>query len=208
MNIPPIIEVGDVPERVAALYEAIDDPDFQLCYDASNFIQCGCDSWKAYLAQRDRTGYYHMKDCTDGVEVPLGSGQGHIRDILFDLAKRGYDGFLTLEPHTFKYALMKIPVYLLPPVGKLKERLPRDAVGEIARADLNGERRKALFEAFRKCGKALFAAPREKQRLAAFREQVYERAAQSAACARYEGILHTRPHYSAIPLRDAYFSLR
>lgn len=111
---------GDVPERVAALYEAIDDPDFQLCYDASNFIQCGCDPWKAYLAQRDRTVYYHMKDCTDGVEVPLGSGQGHIRDILFDLAKRGYDGFLTLEPHTFKYALMKIPVYLLPPVGKLK----------------------------------------------------------------------------------------
>ena len=111
---------ADVPERVAAVYEEINDPDFVLCYDASNFIQCGCDPWQAYLAQRDRTVYYHLKDCTDGVEVPLGTGQGHIREILFDLTARGYDGFLTLEPHTFKYALMKIPVYLLPPAGKLK----------------------------------------------------------------------------------------
>lgn len=110
---------GDVPERVKALYDAIGDPDFVLCYDASNYIQCGCDPWKAYEALRDYTVYYHMKDCTEGVEVPLGTGQGRIKDIIGDLAARGYDGFLTLEPHTFKYALLKIPVYLLPPVGKI-----------------------------------------------------------------------------------------
>jgi hypothetical protein len=60
-----------------------------------------------------------MKDCIDGVEVPLGMGQGQIQDIINDLVKSGYDGFLTLEPHTLKYALLKRIVYTLP-IKKLK----------------------------------------------------------------------------------------
>lgn len=111
---------ADVPDRVIALYKAVNNPQYQLCFDASNYIQCGADPWTAYKTVKPFTVYYHMKDCLDGIEVPLGTGQGRIADILRDLISGGYDGFLTLEPHTFKYALLKRAVYVLPPVGKLK----------------------------------------------------------------------------------------
>lgn len=111
---------GDTPERVLQLYNAIKHPNFALCYDASNYIQCDCDPFDAYNKVKEYTIYYHMKDCIDGVEVPLGIGQGRIQDIITDLVKSGYDGFLTLEPHTLKYALLKRIVYLLP-LKKLKD---------------------------------------------------------------------------------------
>lgn len=105
---------GDTPERALALYQTLEHPQFRLCYDASNYIQCGVDPWKAYQQTKAHTVYYHMKDCIDGVEVPLGTGQGHIRDILADLEKSGYSGFLTMEPHTMLYAMTKIPLFLIP----------------------------------------------------------------------------------------------
>jgi Sugar phosphate isomerases/epimerases len=105
---------GDTPERVLKLYKAIDSPQYKLCFDASNYIQCGCDPWAAYQATKPYTVYYHMKDCTDGVEVPLGMGQGQIERILTDLIGGGYDGFLTLEPHTAKYAVLKKLFYVCP----------------------------------------------------------------------------------------------
>lgn len=110
---------GDTPERALRLVRALDSSHFRLCYDASNYIQCGCDPWQAYLMTKQYTVYYHMKDCLNGIEVPLGEGSGRIADILTDLVKCGYDGYLTLEPHTAKYALLRHAVYLLPPVGKL-----------------------------------------------------------------------------------------
>ncbi|MDR0854771.1 MAG: sugar phosphate isomerase/epimerase [Christensenellaceae bacterium] len=107
---------GDTPERALALYHALNHPNFKLCYDASNYIQCGVDPWKAYEATKEFTVYYHMKDAINGIEVPLGMGEGHIKEILADLAARGYDGFLTLEPHTAKYALLKRVFYCLFPL--------------------------------------------------------------------------------------------
>ncbi|MDR1940375.1 MAG: sugar phosphate isomerase/epimerase [Clostridiales bacterium] len=105
---------GDVPDRVLELYDALDHPNFKLCYDASNYIQCGIDPWEAYQKTKKYTVYYHMKDCLDGVEVPLGEGRGKIAEIIADLKARGYNGFVTLEPHTAKYALTKKLVYILP----------------------------------------------------------------------------------------------
>ncbi|MDR2046430.1 MAG: sugar phosphate isomerase/epimerase [Clostridiales bacterium] len=105
---------GDIPERALWLYVKLSHPQFKLCYDASNYIQCGADPWAAYEATREYTVYYHMKDCIDGVETPLGMGRGRIADIIKDLNERGYDGFLTLEPHTAKYALLKKAFYILP----------------------------------------------------------------------------------------------
>jgi sugar phosphate isomerase/epimerase len=109
---------GDVPERVLRLYNEINNPQFKLCYDASNYIQCKTDPYEAYLKVKPFTVYYHMKDCQNGVEVPLGTGQGNIQEIINDLVKSKYDGFLTLEPHTVKYALLKRLYYKLPIVGK------------------------------------------------------------------------------------------
>jgi sugar phosphate isomerase/epimerase len=122
---------GDVPERVLWLYNELNDPQLKLCYDASNYIQCGADPWKAYEATRDYTVYYHMKDCLDGVEVPLGTGSGKIAELIADLAARNYDGFLTLEPHTAKYALMKIPFYIIPfltltKTGRVFKKIDKD----------------------------------------------------------------------------------
>lgn len=105
---------GDTPERVLRLVKELDNPRFALCYDASNYIQCGVDALEAYNMTKDYTVYYHMKDCLNGVEVPLGTGGGHIAEIIEDLTLRGYDGFLTLEPHTMKYALLRRAFYVCP----------------------------------------------------------------------------------------------
>ncbi|MEG1612971.1 MAG: TIM barrel protein [Clostridia bacterium] len=108
---------GDTPERAIQLCKAVNSEQYKLCFDASNYIQCGCNPWHAYRATKPYTAYYHMKDCIDGVEVPLGLGQGRIEKIVLDLVASGYDGFLTIEPHTFRYAVMKLPFYLCPPLA-------------------------------------------------------------------------------------------
>lgn len=105
---------GDIPSRVLEIYNALNNPQFKLCYDASNYIQCNQNPFDAYQKTKEYTIYYHMKDCIDGIEVPLGLGQGKIEEILRDLKERNYDGFLTLEPHTAKYALLRKPFYICP----------------------------------------------------------------------------------------------
>jgi sugar phosphate isomerase/epimerase len=105
---------GDTWERALAVYHGVGSPSLRLCFDASNYIQCGVNPWTAYMATRMFTDYYHMKDCKDGFEVPLGIGDGHIRQILESLLANGYDGFLTMEPHTAKYALIRQLLYFIP----------------------------------------------------------------------------------------------
>lgn len=106
---------GDVPERVLKLYEEINDEDLVLCFDASNYIQCDVDPKAAFDALKDKVVYYHIKDCSQyKVEVPLGTGEGHYDYIIGELKKRGYEGFMTLEPHTFKYAIFKPIVNFVP----------------------------------------------------------------------------------------------
>ena len=64
---------------------------------------------------KDYVVYYHIKDCSEyKVEVPVGVGKGGYEYILPELKKRGYEGFMTMEPHTFKYALLKPIVYFIP----------------------------------------------------------------------------------------------
>lgn len=101
---------GDEAGRCVRLYKAMDDPQFKLCYDASNYIQCGYDAWESYNTVKDYCVYFHIKDCSKyRVEVPVGMGEGNYVKLLDDLVgKRGYDGFMTLEPHTGKYADHKV----------------------------------------------------------------------------------------------------
>jgi len=109
---------GDIPERVLKLHRDVGHEQYKLCYDASNYIQCGVEPFDAYIQTKADTAYYHMKDCEDGVEVPLGTGQGRIKDIIADLAGTGFDGFVTMEPHTAKYALLRKLYYALPFLDK------------------------------------------------------------------------------------------
>ena len=51
---------------------------------------------------RDRTGAFHLKDSTappQSMHVPLGEGNGRVREILADALARGWTGSLSLEPH-------------------------------------------------------------------------------------------------------------
>lgn len=106
---------GDVPERVLKLYNAINDEDFVLCFDASNYVQCDVNPQEAFDVLKDLTVYYHIKDCSEfKVEVPVGTGKGCYDYIFKQLKERNYEGFVTMEPHTWKYAVMKLPVYFIP----------------------------------------------------------------------------------------------
>lgn len=106
---------GDVPERVLKLYRAMNDESLALCFDASNYVQCDVDAKAAFDMLKDYVEYYHIKDCSKyKVEVPLGLGEGCYDYIFAELKKRGYKGFMTLEPHTFKYALLKPAVNFVP----------------------------------------------------------------------------------------------
>ena len=47
-----------------------------------------------------------MKDALaeNGTVVPPGMGDGHVADILAELAGAGFDGFLSIEPHLAHFA--------------------------------------------------------------------------------------------------------
>lgn len=107
---------GDTDDRCLDLYKSINNPNFRLIYDASNFVQCKVDPQMAYEKLKDYVVYYHIKDCdkASSVEYPLGLGDGKYKELFKDLAKRNYNGFMTLEPHTFKYALLRRFVYFTP----------------------------------------------------------------------------------------------
>ncbi len=105
---------GNSAERMLKLIKAIDNPQFRLAHDSSNYIQCGYDPFEAYELTKEYVDYVHLKDNRSGREVPLGIGDGKYKEILDDLNKRGYDGFVTLEPHTVFYAKLKRLFYVLP----------------------------------------------------------------------------------------------
>lgn len=106
---------GDVPQRVLTIYNALKDEGLKLCFDASNYIQCDVNPKEAFDMLKDYVEYYHIKDCSEyKVEVPLGTGKGEYEYIFAQLKQRGYQGFMTLEPHTFKYAILKPLIYLVP----------------------------------------------------------------------------------------------
>ncbi len=106
---------GDVPSRVLKLYEHLKDDGLEFIFDASNYVQCDVNAKEAFDMLKDITVYYHIKDCSEyKVEVPLGVGKGEYQYIIEELKKRNYEGFMTLEPHTWKYAVLKPIVYFMP----------------------------------------------------------------------------------------------
>jgi sugar phosphate isomerase/epimerase len=50
---------------------------------------------------KDETVYLHIKDArvSDHQAVPSGQGDGKIAEILSELDKAGFEGFLSIEPH-------------------------------------------------------------------------------------------------------------
>jgi len=140
---------GNVSSRCVDIYKTLDDPQLKLIYDASNFIQCDEDPVGAFDIMKDYVIYYHIKDCDKEtkVEVPVGIGDGNYDYILSELSKRNYEGFMTLEPHTGKYAVLRKPVYFIPfmplilskffkAFRKIDKALGKSAAAKVSRKDV------------------------------------------------------------------------
>jgi len=71
-------------------------------FDPANFVQCGVKTYpEAYMLLKEHIAYMHIKDALykDHSVVPAGLGDGRVADILTDLYRSGFDGFLSIEPH-------------------------------------------------------------------------------------------------------------
>ncbi|MBO5348129.1 MAG: sugar phosphate isomerase/epimerase [Lachnospiraceae bacterium] len=97
---------GDTADRCADLMKELYCDNFKAVFDPANFVQCKQDTKDAYELLKDYIGYMHIKDAclADGKVVPAGKGDGNIPYILKELFAKGYDGFLSLEPHLGSFA--------------------------------------------------------------------------------------------------------
>ena len=82
---------------------------FRLIFDFDNYNQAGEDVWENHQNQRRHVAAIHLKESQkqpDGsfMHVPVGQGDGHVPEILADLAACGWEGSLTLEPHLARTA--------------------------------------------------------------------------------------------------------
>lgn len=99
---------GDTPERVVDLMTTIDSPRYRAIFDPANYVQCGVRPVdEAYPKVREFTDYIHCKDASASVVdaqglnkvLPAGEGDGQFPELVAALARDGYDGFFSLEPH-------------------------------------------------------------------------------------------------------------
>ncbi len=94
---------GWSPAGVKDIFATIKSPALKGIFDPANFVTEGikpyAEAWTKGLAEL--TDYFHIKDKVAGAPacVPAGQGQGEVEKILADAKKRGFDGYLTLEPH-------------------------------------------------------------------------------------------------------------
>ena len=97
---------GDTPERCKKLFDKLGCANFRCTYDPANFVQCGCDTVKAFDLLKDHFEYMHIKDArlSDGLVVPPGKGDGNIKALMEKLNAMDYSGFISLEPHLRVFA--------------------------------------------------------------------------------------------------------
>ncbi len=83
--------------------QGVNSPYLRLLWDPANFVQVG----ETQVTQRgwpllaDYIDYVHIRDAylADGSVCPAGQGDGQIKEFLFQLWDKGYQGFLALEPY-------------------------------------------------------------------------------------------------------------
>lgn len=96
---------GDTAPRCLELMQALAGEHFQAVFDFANFVEVGQPVPQAFALLRPYIRYIHVKDCTSGKKiVPAGQGEGHIKEILTQLADSGWRGYLSLEPHLVDFA--------------------------------------------------------------------------------------------------------
>ncbi|MDF2537631.1 MAG: xylose isomerase [Herbinix sp.] len=93
---------GDTALRCLDLMQSLNCDNVKTVFDPANFVQCDELTYPyAYELLEEYIAYVHIKDAlsADHQVVPAGHGDGHVKEILTALKKRGYEGFLSLEPH-------------------------------------------------------------------------------------------------------------
>jgi len=113
---------GQSWEHSLKLAEKIKSPFFKLLFDTGNPVMTDDrrgktpykkqSSWEFYYNIRDFIAYIHIKDGifleeSEGVFPKAkytfpGEGHGDVKKILADLISRGYEGFVSIEPHMSK----------------------------------------------------------------------------------------------------------
>jgi sugar phosphate isomerase/epimerase len=139
---------GSSQEHTLRLLDAIRSPSFKLVFDTGNPVGSRDvrgkppyryqDAWDFYNSVKEHVLYVHIKDGKmfgDKLRYTFpAEGDGHVKRILADLHKRGYDGGISIEPHlavvphdsTIKPdALVRYENFV--EYGKRIEKLVRDA---------------------------------------------------------------------------------
>ena len=100
---------GDMAERCLDLMKNFYGGNYKCTFDFANFVQCGQDTMEAYEMLAPYIEYVHVKDALfeTGEVVPGGMGDGKLREIFEKLDGRGYQGYLSLEPHLADFAGLK-----------------------------------------------------------------------------------------------------
>lgn len=93
-------------ENYARFFEMVGSPAVKAVYDTGNTGSHGLtNTWTWYQLAKPHIGYVHIKDHTgpaddsQGDHVWPGEGIGCVAETLNDLAREGYDGFVSIEPH-------------------------------------------------------------------------------------------------------------
>ncbi|MDR6550929.1 sugar phosphate isomerase/epimerase family protein [Paenibacillus qinlingensis] len=97
---------GDTPERCLDLLKSLNTDSVKGIFDFANFVQCNAKNYpEGFEMLKDHIAYIHVKDAvySDHHVVPAGDGDGCIEEILSELYRSGYEGFLSLEPHLGKF---------------------------------------------------------------------------------------------------------
>ncbi len=94
------------PDQFLDLANAVDSPAFKLCFDTGNSSSHEGSteaSWRYYEACRDHIVHVHIKSYKPGDDGKLHTcfpDEDPVQKrILTDLAARGYDGWISIEPH-------------------------------------------------------------------------------------------------------------
>lgn len=92
---------GDLGRDVQTIANELrDQSTFQMIFDFDNFNQSGEDVWQTWQLLHEQTDAIHLKDSTpENQHVPVGQGNGRVREILQDAQSRGWSGLLAVEPH-------------------------------------------------------------------------------------------------------------
>lgn len=93
---------GDNAERCLDILDSLSSPSVKAVFDPANFVQFGSAAYPdAFNLLKKHIAYIHIKDALykDKSVVPAGEGDGRVEDVLRELIKDGYEGFLSIEPH-------------------------------------------------------------------------------------------------------------